>query len=159
MKTLIVYYSFTGSSAYVAETLKSLLEADIERLIPDSEPPRSGPMKFMIGGKSALSRENVGLAPLTCDVADYEQVILVMPVWAGTYPPAIGEFLRRYSLRGKKISAVLTSAGGKAEKAFRHLTENLGGTELAETLSLVSPLKDTTRTKEALEKFAEKLKA
>ena len=56
MKTLIVYYSFTGSSAYIAETLKSLLDADIERLIPDSEPPKSGPMKFMIGGKSALAR-------------------------------------------------------------------------------------------------------
>lgn len=158
MKTLIVYYSFTGSSAYIAETLKSLLDADIERLIPDSEPPKSGPMKFMIGGKSALARDSVGLAPLSHDVADYEQIILAMPIWAGTFPPAIGEFLRRYNLSGKKVSAIISSAGGKTEKAFRHLAENMAGVELAETLSLTSPLKDTTKTKNELEKFAEKVK-
>ena len=158
MKTLIVYYSFTGSSAYIAETLKSLLDADIERLIPDSEPPKSGPMKFMIGGKSALARDSVGLAPLSHDVADYEQIILAMPIWAGTFPPAIGEFLRRHNLSGKKVSAVISSAGGKTEKAFRHLAENMAGVELAETLSLRSPLKDTTKTKNELEKFAEKVK-
>ncbi len=158
MKTLIVYYSLTGSSAYAAETLRSLLDADIERLIPDKEPPKSGPMMFLVGGKSALSRENVGLAPLSHDVAEYEQVILIMPLWAGTYPPAIGEFLRRYNLSGKKVSAVISSAGGKVEKAFRHLAENMAGVELAETLSLTSPLKDTTKTKNELEKFAEKVK-
>ena len=158
MKTLIVYYSFTGSSAYIAETLKSLLDADIERLIPDSEPPKSGPMKFMIGGKSALARDSVGLAPLSHDVADYEQIILAMPIWAGTFPPAIWEFLRRHNLSGKKVSAVISSAGGKTEKAFRHLAENMAGVELVETLSLTSPLKDTTKTKNELEKFAEKVK-
>jgi hypothetical protein len=55
---------------------------------------------------------------MQANVEDYSDIILAFPIWAGTFPPAIGAFLKQYPFQGKNIRIIACSGGGNAEKAF-----------------------------------------
>ena len=67
MKTLIVYYSMGGNTAYVAQQIARHIDADLLRLEPVKEYPNSGIMKFLWGGKSAVMAEKPTLRPSQFD--------------------------------------------------------------------------------------------
>ena len=54
MKTLIVYYSMSGNTAYAAERIAERIGADTLRLVPTKEYRNKGLKKFLQGGKSVL---------------------------------------------------------------------------------------------------------
>lgn len=141
-KTLMVYYSFEGNVEYIAEKAKEYLDLDLERLIPDSEPPRKGLGKFLAGGHSALFNKLPNLKALDHNLSDYDQLIIASPVWAGTYTPSIGAFLRDNKIQGRRIYLIASSASGSADKMLLKLEDALKGNNVVETLSLQNPLKD-----------------
>ena len=153
MKTLIVYYSFEGNVKFAAEELEVLSGADIQRLTVKNEPPKSGLMKFLKGGKSALSHELAELEPLEKDPSDYEKIILMFPIWAGTYPPAVAAFIDRYKPTWKELYLVAASMGGKPDKAFDAIAKALPECSLKGTLHLVSPLSNQKETSAKLKEF------
>lgn len=159
MKTCLYYYSFGGNSAFVADTLKNLLNVETEQLTVDNEPPKKGLGKFLQGGKSALMKEDPGLHPVRKDPADYEKIILVYPIWAGTLPPAMRSFTTRYltSLIGKDITLIACSASGSAGKSFAQLKETFGASSVKKTLSLTSPLNKKEEAAARLEALAKEL--
>ena len=125
MKTLIVYYSLEGNVKFAAEELEVLSGADVERLQVESEPPKSGLMKFLKGGKSALGKELAVLKPLEKDPSDYDKLVLMFPIWAGTYPPAIASFLDKYRPSWRELYLVAASMGTKPDKAFDQIAKEL----------------------------------
>jgi len=59
-KILIVYYSLTGNTQFIAETLRDSIEADILELKPVKElNPESG-TKFMWGGFQSTMKNQYG---------------------------------------------------------------------------------------------------
>lgn len=154
-ETLMLYYSLEGNTAYVAQ-LAERSGLGAERLRVEKEPPKKGLGKFLRGGKDALMKADPGLLPIQADPAGYENILLAFPVWAGTYPPAIGALLARCDFSGKRVYAIACSASGNTEKAFGALAEALGG-PLAGSLSLVNPLKHEKETTEKLQAFLETL--
>ena len=54
MKTVIVYYSMSGNTKYVADKIAEKLHADIIRIEPVKAYPNQGAQKFIWGGKSAV---------------------------------------------------------------------------------------------------------
>lgn len=157
-KTLMVYYSFEGNTAYVAEKMNELCGVDLERLYARKEPPRTGFGKFFYGGKSAIFKENPQLMPVKAHLDDYENLVIGFPVWAGTYPPAIGSFLKSHPLVGKNVAIIACSASGKAERALNDMRRQLSGCRIVGTLSLVSPLRHREETEMGLRKFLGDLK-
>lgn len=154
-KTLLIYYTFEGNTGYVAGKMKELCDLDTERLVVEKEPPKTGFGKFFWGGKSAIFKENPHLQPVKSNIDDYENIMIAFPVWAGTYPPAIGAFFNKYKLQGKRVYLIACSASGNAEKALTCAKQRLTGNTIAGTLSLVSPLKHREKTDAALHRFAE----
>ena len=152
-KTLLVYYSFEGNIRFAAEEIAKRCGAELEELKVKNEPPRKGLAKFLHGGKSALFKDDPGLYPLGKDVRDYESVILAYPVWAGTFPPAVQQFLKQVSLKDKEVIAVAASASGNAEKSFVQLRNIIGEEALVKTLSLQNPLKNKEQTIRKIEAF------
>ncbi len=75
MKTLIVYYSLEGNTAYAAERIASELGADVLRLEPVKAYPDSGFRKFFWGGKSAVMAETPELLPYDFDADAYDRII------------------------------------------------------------------------------------
>lgn len=92
MKSLIVYYSYTGNTKKVAEVLKEVLsqtqEVDIFGLEPEDESNN-----FFIQVVRALSRKRALLREPPLDVSRYELICIGSPVWAFAPAPAVNSYL------------------------------------------------------------------
>ena len=150
MKELaVVYYSFEGNTELVAKMIKEYTpEADLIRLVPDKEPPRSFPGKFIFGGNSVLLKEKVMIRSLGADLNDYRAVILASPVWAGSYPPAFAAFFERKRMEGKDVYLIACSASGDARNMISRMAAQLKGNQVMSALSLRSPAKEPEKTRE-----------
>ena len=155
--TLLIYYTFEGNTGFVADELQKRLDLVTERLRVEHEPPKKGLGKFLHGGKSALMRADPGLLPLQNDPAAFSGIILAYPVWAGTYPPAVGAFLKRYPLRDKTVHVIACSASGNGAKSIENVRAALPDCKVVSSLSLMNPLKNRETTVREIAAFAEKL--
>ena len=139
MKTLIVYYSMGGNTAYAARRIAQALGADTLSLTPEKAYPSSGFRKFFWGGKSAVMAETPALLPYSFDPASYERLIFGFPVWAGNMAPPLRTFIRDNDLRGKTIAAFACESGSGAERALGKLKACLNIPALAAELILIDP--------------------
>ena len=141
MNTLIVYYSMSGNTDWAARAVAGRLGADLLRLEPETAYPDKGFRKFFWGGKSAVMAETPALRPYSFDAAQYTQVILGFPVWAGTFAPPLRSFVKENAaaLAGMRVSAFACQSGSGAEKALAKL-EQLLGRPLHARMVLVDPM-------------------
>ena len=152
MKTLVVYYSFEGNSALVARRLAKQLEADLLQLRCGNE-PGSGVMKYIIGGMEALRGERANLYKIDKDPSAYDFIVIGGPVWAGTMPPALREFVTQHPFENKRTAIFASSASGNASKMLRRLRAMLAGNEVLAELSVKSPLKNKAKTRADIDQF------
>ena len=160
MKTLIVYYSLNGNTAFVAEKLSQALGADTLKLEPQKAYPDKGFKKFFFGGKSAVMGEKPALVPYACDLSQYERVIIGSPVWAGTFTPPLRTFIEenKEELKGKKFAAFLCCAGGDTFKPFEKLRNALNVEQFDAQAVFVDPKdKPKPENETALKQFADNL--
>lgn len=139
MKTLIVYYSLEGNTAWAAERIARAAGAELLRLEPVKAYPASGFKKFFWGGKSAVMAETPELAPYSFDPSAWDRVVFGFPVWAGNLTPPLRTFIRDNDLGGKRIAAFACQSGAGAEKAFGKLKAALGIDTLEAELVLIDP--------------------
>ena len=152
-KTLLVYYTLEGNTGYVADVLSQYDNIDIEQLKPQKEPSKHGFGRFVTGGMSALFKSDPELLPVKANTDDYQDIIVAFPIWAGTFPPAIGAFLKQYPFTGKNVYIIACSASGNAEKAFAKVKESTPDNTIAGILSLVNPLSNKLEAKEKIERM------
>ena len=128
-QSLIVYYSWTGNTASVAEELQAqtgFLAQRIEEVKP--RPFGSLPWAAMgawLGLKSDIK-------PLDEPLEAYDNLFLGVQVWAGKSTPAINAFLKRESFKNKKVWIFMTMADNvpsqKVMDSVRKRVEKKGGT-------------------------------
>lgn len=160
MKTVIVYYSMSGNTKYVAKELAAKLGADIVEISPEKAYPDKGFSKFFWGGKSAVMGDKPKLTPYKLDISNYERVIIGTPVWASSFTPPLRTFIdeNRSALQKKSLSVFICSSGGSADKAIDKLCKFIGIEKFEAELFLVDP-KDKPDDKNAakIAEFAGKL--
>lgn len=139
MKTLVVYYSLEGNTAFVADRIAKVGGFDTLRLVPVKKYPDKGFKKFLWGGKSAVMAETPELEPYTFDAGSYDRIVFGFPVWASNVTPPIRTFIKDNDLSGKKFAAFGCQGGSGAEKAFAKLKAALGIDSFEAELILVDP--------------------
>lgn len=102
-KTLVLYYSETGTTKNVAEILQKQLNADMEAIEPVE--PYSGNFQETIqrGQREMQSGESPAIKPLKSKIADYDVIFLGYPIWFGTYAMPIATLVKEYDFAGKSI--------------------------------------------------------
>lgn len=116
MKTLIACYSRTGNTLKVAESLKQKLGADFTRI----EPVKStrGIFGWISEAMNARSDKTIPIKPCITDVKDYDVIVFCCPIFAGTAPAGMNEYLgqlKNYS--GKKYAVAVTAGDAGKQKA------------------------------------------
>ena len=162
MKTLIVYYSMGGNTAYAARRIAQALGADTLSLTPEKAYPSSGFRKFFWGGKSAVMAETPALLPYSFDPAAYERLIFGFPVWAGNMAPPLRTFIEdnKEALEGKRFAGAVCFMGSGGQRALKKLKKALGIENLAAELMLVEPKDKPREEVEAqIREFCDALKA
>lgn len=131
-KTLVLYYSQTGTTEAVAHELQKNLDADMEAI--ELENPYTGTYDELVQrvGKELESGVLPTLLPLKADLAEYDTIFLGYPIWYGTYARPIASLVKEYDFAGKKIIAFCTFGSGGLESSIDDLKEVLPAAEVAD---------------------------
>jgi len=116
MKNLILYYSRTGKTRFLAEKLQQELGGDLVEIRDLRK--RKGPFGFLRGVRDALLGLNTEVAPSSFDLSKYELIILGTPVWSYGPTPALNTFLQTCNLTDKKVIIFVTSRGTGYRRAI-----------------------------------------
>jgi len=111
MKTLIIFYSYTGHAKERAQALAAQEPADITEI---SDVRRPGTLKaYSRGCFAAIRGKAWQIKPLDVNAAEYDRLILFSPVWASNPPPAVNALLAQLP-EGKAVSVKMVSKSGKS---------------------------------------------
>ena len=111
MKTLIIFYSYSGKTKALAQELAAKGSADITE-IKDVKPV--GKLKaYTMGIIASIRGKAWPIGPLGAELKEYERFILLAPVWAGNPPPAFNGILKLLP-EGKAVTVKMVSASGKS---------------------------------------------
>ena len=109
MKTLVIYYSYSGHTKKIAEELAAKESAGIAQIMDVKRPGRL--KAYTAGCFAALRGKAWPIQPLDVDLSEYDRLILLAPVWAGNPAPAFNAILEQLP-EGKTIAVKMASAGG-----------------------------------------------
>ena len=120
MKTLVVYYSRTGTTKKVGEKLAKHLKCHFEEIIDLKR--RSGAIGWMGAGKDAMKKKLTYIKDIKKDPKNYDLIIIGSPVWAGNVAPAIRTYILTNKPNIKKV-AFFCTMGGSTGKIFSEMEE------------------------------------
>ncbi len=124
MKHAIVYYSYEGATALVAEWIAKEVHADLFPLKPIKEPIIRGFGKYVWGGGMVMMKQKPKLEPLGLDCQAVDVIWIGTPVWAWTFTPPIRTFLDECTIKGKKVMLFCTH-DGQPGKTLEHMARHL----------------------------------
>ena len=155
MKTLVVYYTRTGNSKFVAETIAAELGADIEEVTDLKK--RQGRLAFLPAGRDAMRGKETEIAQTSRNPTDYDLIIIGQPVWAGSPTPAIRTYVNRNDLSGKNVALFFSDSNvGQAFEKTKALM--LNSTFVAELTMPAKALENKEEAKKTLAEWCNTLK-
>ncbi len=127
MRTLLAYYSFSGTTKRLCDKLKE--ECDLEEI---KELTKRSKLGAITGCAAAISAKGSAISSIAADLKSYEKIVLACPIWAGHLAPAGVAFLQKAELSGKDVSVIAVSKSGQdcteaVKKAFVASNAKLAG--------------------------------
>lgn len=122
MKSLVVFYSRTGNTKKVAETIAEQLDADMEKLIDMKK--RAGIIGWLRSGWDAIREKTTDLRVTKYSPQEYELILLGTPVWANKITPALRTYILEKKDAFKRVAFFCTEGSSDADDVFSSL-ENL----------------------------------
>lgn len=115
MKTIILYYTFGGTSKKEAE---KIAESNKEAVLCEVKEMKKRNIitAFFSGCPMAMKREASKIQPISYQLEDYDRIILVAPIWAGFPVPAFNAMVNLLP-KGREVELFLCSGGGEAPKS------------------------------------------
>jgi menaquinone-dependent protoporphyrinogen IX oxidase len=108
-KTIVLYYSRTGSNKYLAEKISETLTCDLEPI-----KPRVNIFPLMMLFQKAGLR--IGNRRLRHKIIDYDRVILCGPVWMGQFICPLSDFISKYKTQINELYFITCCGTSYQEK-------------------------------------------
>ena len=153
-KTLVAYFSATGTTAAAAKQLAAAAGADLYEIKP-AVPNTKDDLNWM-NKKSRSSVEmndkssRPELADKSAAISGYDLILVGFPIWWYVAPTIINTFLESYDFAGKKIVLFATSGGSGFGKAVESLKGSSPGSEIAEG-KILNRIPDATELRKWVE--------
>lgn len=123
-RTLIVYYSRSGTTRKVAKSLSALLQCEVEKIVEAKE--RSGVLGYLRSLIEAGRKRPSSIIPPKNDPASYDLVIVGTPVWAWSVSSPVRAYLMAYKARLPDVAFFCTFAHRGGESAFAQMETIVG---------------------------------
>ena len=111
-KTLVVYFSCTGTTELVAEYITEILGADSYQIVPE-DPYTEADLAYYTNGRADQEQNDPDVRPAISggveNMDEYDTIILGYPIWHSQAPRIISTFLENYDFSGKIIVPFCTS--------------------------------------------------
>ena len=133
-KTLVVYYSRTGTTQSVAEQIAALTGADLFKVERKEPYPSdySTTTEVAKEEKEANARPELATYLPKATVAAYDTILFGFPIWWGTAPMPMLSFLNFYDLSGKTIYTFCTSGSSPIGGSTADIRANAPGATVVE---------------------------
>ena len=130
MKTLVAYFSASGTTEGVAKKVAEAAGADLFEIKPEV-PYTNADLNWMDKkARSTVEMNDPSSRPATTGTVEnmeqYDNVIIGFPIWWYVAPTIINTFLESYDFAGKKIALFATSRlEGSVDKSAEFVSEKL----------------------------------
>ena len=130
-KTLVAYFSASGTTARAAKALAEAAGADLYEIRP-AQPYTGADLDWMDKKSRSSVEMNDGnarpaIAGKVENMADYDTVFVGYPIWWYTAPRIVNTFLESYDFTGKTVIPFATSGGSGVEKSAGDLKAKYPG--------------------------------
>ena len=159
MKSLVVYYSLTGKTRLIAQTIAQALSATLVE-IREKKPRKLGPFIYLIGGFGAITNRTSKINPVDIGSNQCESIFIGSPIWASRPVPAVNSFIYQTDFEGRNVIPFFTMGGNTSEKALANITAKVNKSRGNVTGSFaiksyqVSDEEMIASAKEAIEKYS-----
>jgi menaquinone-dependent protoporphyrinogen IX oxidase len=114
MKTLVIYYSFTGKTKKLATDKAKKDNADLIEV--KKKKPYSTFGAYVFGCYGAMKQKTVDIEKIDCNFAEYDKIIIAAPIWNKFPAPPVNSIIKMLPA-GKDVEFILTSGGGDSSKS------------------------------------------
>ena len=118
-KTLVVYYSYTGNCREIVSTLTNQIQADVVEIVPAEKGLRYEANNYALGTQllNAIkanpnnASSYPAIDPVTTSLADYQNIIIVTPLWWSQMAAIMQTFLFQSAsqMEGKHVGMIVSS--------------------------------------------------
>ncbi len=124
-KTLVAYFSATGTTKAAAERIAKEVDGDLFEIQPET-PYTDADLDWRDStSRSTLEMKDLSSRPaikqVTLDLTPYDTVYVGFPIWWYTAPTIINTFLETYDFAGKTVCPFATSGSSSIDKACQDL--------------------------------------
>lgn len=125
MKNKVLYFTRSGNSKRIADKVADKIGCETIEITDDVS--WKGIFGFIKGGFYSLSKK-ITKVSLENDYnpAEADNIILVVPLWAGGTAPAGYSFLQKEVVNIKNLYLIVSSDGSEPDKAFTTLESMVG---------------------------------
>ena len=111
MKTLVVYYSYSGNTKKVVDMIKEKKNFDVLKIKPVND--YSDDYQKVVDDEEAKMDMNeiIEIKDVNVNLDYYDRILLGTGVWWYKITPAIRSFLNKYDLKDKVIVPFITNGG------------------------------------------------
>ena len=133
-KTLVAYFSASGVTKKLAQTLAEAIGADLFEIEPKVPYTRADLNWMDKQSRSTIEMQNPASRPElagTCkSIADYDTVFVGFPIWWYVAPTIVNTFLESCDLTGKTVVPFATSGGSGMGGTNKALAQSCKGARL-----------------------------
>jgi len=123
-RTLLVYYSRTGTTRAVAKLISATLGCDTEEIVDTKN--RMGIVGYLRAGFDAFFRRPTLLKPTRYKPADYDLIIVGTPIWNASLSAPVRTYLTAHKGQLRKVAFFCTYGGSGSRRVFRQMAETCG---------------------------------
>ena len=106
-KTLIIYYSRTGITKLISETLNKQINADLLELKDPKD--RSGTWGYLKSAYEAFRHKHSPIEPEQPDISPYSHIIIASPIWSWNLCTPVHTLFEKNRFDGKKLVLITTA--------------------------------------------------
>lgn len=114
-KTIVVYFSATGTTKDVAKRIAKITGADLQEITPQ-QPYTAADLNWNDkNSRSSVEMANPKSRPaiqsIETDMSKYDVIFIGYPIWWDLAPTVVNTFIENHRLKGKTVIPFATSGG------------------------------------------------
>lgn len=118
-RSLVIYYSRTGTTRKVVEALSQVLDCDIEEIVEAKS--RMGLFGYLRSVVEARRERPAAIAAAKRDPSSYDLVVVGTPVWAWSVSSPVRAYLITMKARLPDVAFFCTLGGAGSARAFAQM--------------------------------------
>lgn len=123
-KSVVLYFSATGTTKKVAELIREVTNSDIEEIIPRDKYTNEDLNYNNDNSRANIEQNDNNARPeiaSNIDISNYDVIYLGYPIWWGNVPKIILTLIENNNFEGKTIIPFCTSGGSGIEESVNTL--------------------------------------